>query len=194
MRPRGRRPGEEDTRAHILSSARRLFAEQGYERASMRAIARDAGVDPSLIAHYFGSKHGLLVETLQLPVDPAALLAGVSAAPPDERGELLVRAILGAWEQPQVREHLLALVRTAASHESAREVLQAVLHDSVQPVVASLATDQPARRSALVMSQMAGVAVTRYFLRMPEVEQLLPEELVAGLGPTVQRYLTGPLD
>jgi AcrR family transcriptional regulator len=194
MRPRGRRPGEEDTRAQILASARRLFAEQGYERASMRAIAREAEVDPSLIMHYFGSKHGLLVETLQLPLDPAELLAGVAVAPPHERGERLVRAIIGAWEQPQVREHFLALLRTAASHESAREVLQTALHDSIQPVVASLAADQPARRSALVMSQMAGLAVTRYFLRMPEVEQLRPEQLVADLGPTVQRYLTGPLD
>ena len=160
----------------------------------MRAIARDAGVDPSLIVHYFGSKHGLLVETLQLPVDVAALMAGVANAPAEDRGELFVRTFVAAWEQPQVREHFLALLRTAASHETAREVLQAALHDSIQPVVAGLATDQPARRSALVMSQMAGLALTRYFLRMPEVEQLRPEELVAGLGPTVQRYLTGPLD
>ncbi len=194
MRPRGRRPGEEDTRAQILASARRLFAEQGYERASMRAIARDAGVDPSLIVHYFGTKHGLLVEALQLPLDPAALMARVAEAPPGERGELFVRAFVAAWEQPQVREHFLALLRTAASHETARGVLQHALHDSIQPVVAELAVDQPARRSALVMSQMAGLALTRYFLRMPEVEQLRPEQLVADLGPTVQRYLTGPLD
>ena len=194
MRPRGRRPGDEDTRAQILASARRLFAEQGYERASMRAIARDAGVDPSLIVHYFGTKHGLLVETLRLPLDPAALMAGVAEAPPAARGELFVRVFVTAWEQPAVQEHFLALLRTAASHETAREVLQHALHDSIQPVVAALAVDQPARRSALVMSQMAGLTFTRYFLRMPEVVRLRPEDLVTDLGPTVQRYLTEPLD
>jgi AcrR family transcriptional regulator len=193
MTPRGRRPGDEDTRERILTSARRLFAQQGYERASMRVIARAAGVDPSLIVHYFGSKQGLLEECLQLPLDPRVVLSEVSKAPPEQRGDLLVRALVAAWERPEVQQHLLGMLRTGTSHDTARQALQRTLHDAVQPVVAGLAIDDPARRSALVMSQLAGLAITRYFLRIPEVVALTPDEIIAAVGPTVQRYLTGSL-
>ena len=194
MTPRGRRPGDEDTRERILDSARRLFSERGYERASMRVIARDAHVDPSLIVHYFGSKQGLLEECLRLPVDPRVVLAGAAQAPPEKRGELLVRALVAAWERPELQRHLLGMLRTGASHDTARDSLQRSLHDAVKPVVAGLAIDDPDRRSALVMSQIAGLAITRYFLRIPEVVALTPDEIIAAVGPTVQRYLTGPLD
>ncbi len=193
MSPRGRRPGDENTRQTILDSARRLFAEQGYERASMRAIARDAGVDPALIVHYFGSKQDLLVEALRLPLDPAQVTAGISGLPADQRGAAFVRVLLSVWERPEVREYILGMLRTAASHEIARKALTRTLHDSVQPVVASLVIDQPQRRSALVISQMAGLAMTRYFLAIPEMVGLTEEELVADVGATVQRYLTGDL-
>jgi AcrR family transcriptional regulator len=194
MTPRGRRPGDEDTRERILASARRLFAQRGYEQASMRVIARDADVDPSLIVHYFGSKQGLLEQCLQLPVDPRIVLSDVAKAPAEQRGELLVRALVAAWEQPELQEHLLGMLRTGTSHDVARETLQRSLHDAVQPVVAGLAIDDPERRSALVISQIAGLAITRYFLRIPEVVALTPDEIITAVGPTVQRYLTGPLD
>ncbi len=194
MTPRGRRPGDEDTRERILDSARRLFAQRGFERASMRVIARDAEVDPALIVHYFGSKQGLLEECLQLPLDPRVVLSAAAQAPPDQRGELLVRALVAAWERPELQQHLLGMLRTGTSHDTARVALQRTLHDAVQPVVAGLATDDPDRRSALVMSQIAGLAITRYFLQIPEVVALTPDEIVAAVGPTVQRYLTGPLD
>lgn len=194
MTPRGRRPGDADTRERILASARRLFSEKGYERASMRVIGRDAQVDPSLIVHYFGSKEGLLAECLQLPLDPRVVLAEVSQAPPEQRGRLMVAALVAAWERPELQQHLMGMLRTGTSHDTAREALQRSLHDAVQPVVAGLAIDDPDRRSALVMSQIAGLAITRYFLRIPEVVALTPDEIIAAVGPTVQRYLTGPLD
>jgi AcrR family transcriptional regulator len=194
MKVRGRRPGDEDTRERILASARRLFSQRGYERASMRVIARDADVDPSLIVHYFGTKQGLLEECLQLPVDPRVVLSEVSKAPPEQRGELLARALVAAWERPELQQHLMGMLRTGTSHDIARESLQRTLHDAVQPVVAGLAIDDPARRSALVMSQIAGLAITRYFLGIPEVVALTPDEIIAAIGPTLQRYLTGPLD
>ena len=100
MTPRGRRPGDEDTRERILDSARRLFAQRGFERASMRVIARDAEVDPALIVHYFGSKQALLEECLQLPLDPRVVLSAAAQAPPDQRGELLVRALVAAGTRP----------------------------------------------------------------------------------------------
>jgi AcrR family transcriptional regulator len=194
MRPRGRRPGDEDTRQRILAAGRRLFAEFGYERAGMRAIAAEADVDPALIAHYFGSKQGLLTEALRLPVEPAVVLAAVQRAPHDRMGEELVQTMVSTWELPQVREHFLGMLRTAASHDVARDVMQRTLHESVMVAVAGLVEDDPARRSALVMTQMAGLAFTRYFLQLPEVTSLTTDELVAAIGPTIQRYLTGAVD
>jgi AcrR family transcriptional regulator len=194
VRPRGRRPGDDDTRQRILVAARRLFAESGYERAGMRAIAAEADVDSALITHYFGSKQGLLTEALRLPVDPALVLASVQRAPRDRMGEELVRALVATWEQPPVRQHFLGMLRTAASHDVARDVLQQTLHDSVQVAVAGLVDDDPQRRSALVITQMTGLALARYFLQLPEVTALTPEELVVAIGPTIQRYLTGTVD
>ncbi|MEZ5184796.1 MAG: TetR family transcriptional regulator [Candidatus Nanopelagicales bacterium] len=193
MKPRGRRPGVEDTRERILTTARHLFAERGYERASMRAIAAEAHVDPALITHYFGSKQGLLTEALKLPLDPSVILSVVAQAPPADRGEQLVRVLVDTWEQPMVLRHFLGMLRTGASHEVAREVMQQTLHDSVQAAVAALVDDDPDRRSALVMTQMAGLAFTRYFLQMPDVVAFAPEELARAIGPSVQRYLTEPL-
>jgi AcrR family transcriptional regulator len=194
MSARGRRSGDPDTRQQILDSARHLFAEQGYERASLRAIGAHAGVDPALILHYFGSKQGLLTEALRLPLDPRIVLAGVFEVPRDQMGETLVRALIATWERPEVRRHFLGMLRTAASDETARDVLRATLHDSVQAAVAALVTDEQDKRSALVMTQMAGLAFTRYFLQLPEVAALDPEALVAAIGPTVQRYLTGSVE
>jgi AcrR family transcriptional regulator len=160
----------------------------------MRAIADDAGVDAALITHYFGSKQGLLQEALRLPLDPAVLLHTVTQAARDSRGEQLVRALVGVWEQPPVRQHFLGMLRTAASHDVARDAMQRTLRDSVQVAVAGLVDDNPDRRSALVMTQMAGLAFTRYFLQLPEVAALTPDELAVSIGPTIQRYLTGALD
>jgi AcrR family transcriptional regulator len=193
MTPRGRRPGDADTRDAILRAARHLFATQGYERASMRAIAREADVDPALIVHYFGSKHELLIEALRLPVEPSQVLATVASAPRAQRGTALVRALVSTWERPEIRQHFLGMLRTAASHDTARTALQRTLHDSVQVAVAGLVDDHQEIRAALVMTQMSGLALTRYFLQVPEVVALSPEELVTLVGPTVQRYLTGPV-
>jgi hypothetical protein len=109
-------------------------------------------------------------------------------------GEELVQTMVSTWELPQVREHFLGMLRTAASHDVARDVMQRTLHESVMVAVAGLVEDDPARRSALVMTQMAGLAFTRYFLQLPEVTSLTTDELVAAIGPTIQRYLTGAVD
>ena len=118
MKPRGRRPGDEDTRARILNVAREQFAHSGYERASMRSIAGQAQVDPALITHYFGSSgaadRGLATSRRSRGG------AGVGGPREPIRWEALVRAMVGAWETPVVRQHFLGMLRTAASHEVAR--------------------------------------------------------------------------
>ena len=191
-RPRGRRPGTTDTRAQILDAARDLFAAQGYERASMRAIAARAKVDPSLIVHYFASKEGLLREALTLPIDPRAVLASGLAEVPDEQvGEELVRVVLGVWEQPAVRSRLLSLLRTAVSHDLAMAVLRQMLQRTVVAAVARLVDDDSAQmRAELVATQMAGLAMARYLVQLPSVASASVDELAVAIGPSVQRYLT----
>ncbi|MGA7690143.1 MAG: TetR family transcriptional regulator [Jiangellales bacterium] len=191
-RPRGRRPGTTDTRAEILDAARELFAAKGYERASMRAIAARAKVDPSLIVHYFASKEGLLRESLTLPLDPRELLSsGLADVPDEEVGEELVRVVLGVWEQPAVRSRLLSLLRTAVSHDLAMAVLRQMLLRTVVAAVARLVDDDSAQmRAELVATQMAGLAMARYLTQLPSIASASVDELAVAIGPSVQRYLT----
>jgi AcrR family transcriptional regulator len=192
QRSRGRRPGTNDTRETILDAARDLFAAHGYERASMRAIAARAKVDPSLIVHYFASKEGLLREALTLPMDPRQVLAAGLADVPDEKvGEELVRVVLGVWEQEDVRSRLLSLLRTAVSHDLAMLVLRQTLQRTVIAAVARLVDDESAEmRAGLVATQMAGLAMTRYLVGLPSVAQASVDQLAMAIGPSVQRYLT----
>ncbi len=194
-RPRGRRPGTTDTRAEILDAARELFAAQGYEKASMRAIAARAKVDPSLIVHHFASKEGLLREAITLPIDPRVLLASGLADVPDEKvGEELVRVVLGVWEKPAVRSRLLSLLRTAVSHDLAMTVLSQMLQRTAVAAVARLVDDDSAQmRAELVATQMAGLAMTRYLVQLPSVATASVDELAVAIGPSVQRYLTADI-
>ncbi|HUV49056.1 MAG TPA: TetR family transcriptional regulator, partial [Actinomycetes bacterium] len=124
-RPKGRRPGDSGTKEQILDAARDLFAEVGFERATIRAIAKRARVDPALVHHYFGTKDDLLVAALQLPVDPVVLFAGIGTEPGDGTGagETIVRRVLALWDDADTRAPLLALLRTAVSHERAAGAL-----------------------------------------------------------------------
>ena len=192
---RGRRPGSSTTRADILAAARALFARQGYERASMRAIARRAHVDPALIVHFFGSKEGLLREALTLPVDPTRVIGDALAdVPPERRGEALVRGVVTAWDSPAVNPVLSSLFRTAVSHDMAATFLRETLQRTVIAAVSGFLDDEAAhRRAELVAAQMAGLALSRYLIQLPAVVEMTPDELARSVGPSVQHYLTGTL-
>ena len=192
---RGRRPGPSETREEILRAARELFARHGYEKASLRAIARNAGVDPALILHYFSSKDGLLREALTLPLDPSDVLAkGLADVPDDEVGEHLVRLVVSLWDRPALTHRLSSMLRVAMSHDLAMTVLRETFQRTVLVAVARLVDDESAAlRAELVATQMIGIAMARYLLRLPEVSSADVDELAHMVGPTVQRYLTGPL-
>jgi AcrR family transcriptional regulator len=192
---RGRRPGSNTTRADILAAARALFARQGYERASMRAIARRARVDPALIVHFFGTKEGLLREALTLPVDPNRVIGeAVADAPAEHLGESLVRGVVTTWDSPAVNPVMVSLFRTAVSHDMAATFLRETLQRTVIATVSGLVDDDTAqRRAELVAAQMAGLALSRYLVRLPAVVAMSPEELARSVGPSIQHYLTGPL-
>jgi AcrR family transcriptional regulator len=196
MPPRGRRPGGgNDTREQILTAAGELFSELGFERTTMRAVAARADVDAALIHHYFVNKEGLLAAALVLPVDPAALLAGLNKDPA-HAGEAVVRRVLGVWEaDPQTRRHLLGLIRVGLSHEYAAGVLRDLLGRTILTALARVvADDRQPLRAALVGTQIGGLLLGRYVLGIPGVRDATPEELALAIGPVIQHYLNGPID
>ncbi|MCO5967287.1 TetR/AcrR family transcriptional regulator [Actinoallomurus soli] len=178
----------QETRATILAAARRRFAADGYERATVRAIAADAGIDPSMVIRYYGSKEGLFAAAvdvdLRLP-DPAGL-------PADRVGEVFARHFLGLWEDGESGEVLRVLLRTAVTNEGAAERMRTIFATQVARALGPSVEDGPTR-AALVASQMLGVALCRYVLALPPLVALDVETLVADLAPTVQRYIGAPL-
>jgi len=191
----GRRPGNQDTREEILAAARQAFAERGYDGASIRQIATGAGVDPALVHHYFGTKDDLFLAALQVPIDPAKLLPEVLAPGPDGIGERLVRMFLGIWDSP-VGTTAAAVLRSALSHDwSARMVRDFLTTQILRRVTKALDLDpkEAPLRTSLVASQTGGLALVRYIVRIEPLASAPAETVVAAVGPTVQRYLTGPL-
>jgi len=192
---RGRRPlGSPDARRAVLDAARELFAERGFERTTMRAVAARAGVDPALIYHYFGDKDGLLFAALQPPEDAATVFAGLASAT-DRTGEELVRRLVGLWEErPEIREQMAAILRTGLSHDRAGRLLRDILSSFILAALGDvLAKDRRELRVALIGSQVGGLMLARYILQVPGAAAASPEDLVQAVGPTLQRYLTGDI-
>ncbi|MBF9071202.1 TetR/AcrR family transcriptional regulator [Streptacidiphilus fuscans] len=187
----GRRPGGADTRGVVLDAARAEFAARGYEKASMRGIARVAGVDPALLHHYFGSKEQLFLAALDFPIDPATVAAVILDGDRAEMGERVARFVVALWEQPEVLARLLAVVRTVVASEAIAELLRDfMLRELVGRLAQGLGVDRPELRVELVISQIIGLAMARYILAAEPIASADPEELVSLLAPTIQRYLT----
>jgi AcrR family transcriptional regulator len=192
----GRRRGNRDTRGEILAAARNAFAEGGLGGVSLRGIATDAGVDVALIHHYFHSKEELFLATMQIPVTIHELVAPLVAEGTDGLGERLVRTMIAIWES-DLQASLVASLRTAVAQPAntrsmqeflAVEVLGQVLQALPYPET------EASRRLGLVASQLGGLMIGRYVLKMPALVELSVEELAAAVAPTLQRYIDGPVD
>lgn len=187
---RGRRAGGADTRGEILAAARGSFAEAGYAGTSIRGVAAAAGVDPALVHHYFGSKDDLFLESLAMPTDPRVVMARVAEGDRDGVGERLVEGFLDVWDDPDTRLPLLAIVKSGVAGEPGRSIVETAVRRLVfGHLVRMLDLDHGDRRLGLVMSQMAGLVMTRYVLRMEPMASMPRDEVVAWVGPTLQRYL-----
>ena len=190
----GRRPGESGTRDALLEAARRLFAERGYEGASLRTIAAAAGVDAALVAHFFGSKAELLAAAAEWPFDPDVELPRLLAGGPGHVGEALSELFLRVWDDQGQRNPLLTLLRAATTEPRAARLLDEFLRTRLLgPLLAQLGSDQPELRRDLVISQLAGLALTRYILRFEPIASTPAEQLIPRIAPTLQRYLAGTL-
>ncbi|MGC5051951.1 TetR family transcriptional regulator [Micromonospora sp. DT48] len=195
VRRSGRRPGKPGTRDAILDAARSVFAERGFDASTIRAIAASAGVDPALVHHYFGNKEQLFLTAMEFPVDPREMLPKVLTGDHDALGERLVRMFLTVWDSPAGTAGV-ALLRSAVSSEWTARLLREFLTTQVLRRVLDHLDVAPAEvpiRGGLVASQLVGLALMRYVIRLEPITTVAPETLVATVGPTVQRYLTGDL-
>ncbi|RBY83397.1 TetR family transcriptional regulator [Blastococcus sp. TF02A-30] len=180
----------------MLAAARQLFADRGFDGATIRGIAAAAGVDPALVHHYFGSKDKLFLAAIEAPADPGDLLPEVLAGGEENLGENIVRLLLRVWDGP-MRPAALALVRSAVAHEwTARLLREFLVSQILRHVVGTLGLPRAEReaRGSLAASQLIGLVMARYVLKVEPLASAAPESVVAAVGPTVQRYLTGDVE
>ena len=175
------------SRAAILAAARDRFAADGYERATIRAIAADAQIDPAMVMRYFGSKEKLFAAAAEFDLR----LPDLTAIPREQIGAVLVRHFVDRWDGDGT---LTALLRVGVTHESAAERMREIFASQLVTLLTGWTRDEAAARvrAGLVASQILGLALCRYVLSLPPVAALSPDEVVDWLGPTVQRYLTAP--
>jgi AcrR family transcriptional regulator len=192
-RRRGRRPGGGDTRAALLDAARAVFAERGYDGATVRTIAERAGVDPAMVNHWFGGKEPLFVAALDLPVDPAAALSEVLPGDPDLLAERILGRFLHIWDTTGGAQ-LATLLQSIASHDAAASLLREfITRVLVVKVVTVVAPDRPELRATLCGTQLFGLAFVRYVLKVEPLASADHATIIAAVAPNLQRYLTGPL-
>ncbi|MGH3660780.1 MAG: TetR family transcriptional regulator [Micromonosporaceae bacterium] len=175
------------TKAGILAAARERFAADGYERATIRAIALQAGIDPAMVMRYYGDKASLFAAAAEFDLR----LPDLAAVPRDQVGSTLIRHFLDRWEGDEI---LMALLRAASTQQAAVERVREIFAAQVAPAIAQVCPDpaQAPVRAGLVAAQSLGLAMCRYVLSLPPVVAMDREEIVAWIGPTLQRYLTAP--
>lgn len=189
----GRRVGAPDTRSEILTAARKVFAESGYDRATVRSIAAEADVDPSLIYHYFGTKDQLFATTIDLPFPPVEALESVFTSQPSDIGERLAQTFFLIWEQEAARESLLGILRSAMGGEDQaveafRQFLTGAILHEISPLIPG---ERPELRAVLMASQLVGVAMTRYVMKLEPIASAPIEDIVDLVAPRVQSYVDG---
>ncbi|MFE0457348.1 TetR family transcriptional regulator [Streptomyces sp. NPDC058914] len=195
-RRRGRPPRAEsaDTRDRILTAARAEFSERGYEKTSVRGIAKAAGVDSALVHHYFGTKEQVFAAAVEVAFAPALHAPEtVAEGPLDGIGERLTRFVFGIWENPTTRAPLLAIVRSAVNNETAAAVFRRLVASQLlRRIAVQLDLPDAELRSELAAAQLVGTAILRYVIKLEPLASADLEQIVARLAPVVQGHLTGP--
>jgi AcrR family transcriptional regulator len=201
----GRRGGDSGTREAILAAARTRFGDYGYDGATIRGIAADAGVDAALVHHFFGTKERLFAAAMRLPMVPgelvASALAAAAADPGRSLGEQMLHTVLGAWDVAEMRATFLGLLRSAVTSEQAAAMLREFATEAILGRIAAAAggpdgggaepSADPRLRAALVASQVLGLALARYVLELEPLAAASTDDLARAIGPTLDRYLTG---
>jgi len=188
----GRRPGPSSTRAEITAAAARRFAAAGYDATSLRQVAADASVDPALVRRFFGDKEQLFTAVASALIDPERAVAAVAGGPPEAAGERLLRYFLSLLGDVSRPGPLLGVIRSAVTSEHAAGLLRRLLAEQVlREIAVSFPSGRPEFGAALAASQLVGLAVARYAVRLPPLTAADTEELVSAIAPVLQYYLTG---
>jgi AcrR family transcriptional regulator len=188
----GRRRGNPDTRATILAAAESEFAEKGFDRASVRGIAKVAGVDPALIYHYFRSKDDVLLASLDVPFDPREVISALTREGRAGLGDRIATRFVETWDDEANQTRLVAMVRASMSSRAAQDLLRNGLVAMIlRPISEAIATPDAVLRSQYVASQLLGMVMARYVLRLEPIASAPADEVVARIGPTLQRYIEG---
>jgi AcrR family transcriptional regulator len=186
----GRRPGQSGSRHDILNAARHLFAEQGYESTSLRAISREAGVDPALVHHFFDGKAAVFDAAFADVVKPREIFDEEFGGDVPDVGERLVGRFLSIWEQQETRGALMAMLRSSVAHADAAELLSEFMTDGpLRQIAENAAPEDAEMRAALVSSQLIGVALLRYVMRTEPLASADAEQIARRIGPTIERYV-----
>jgi AcrR family transcriptional regulator len=194
VKRRGRRPGPSGTREAITQAARRQFSELGYERASIRSVAAEAGVDPALVVHYFGSKQRLFLAAIELPFEVGDLVERLEKGPREQVGERVARFALEVLGNPDARARWTGMIRAAASDPDAAGLLREVLTQRIfEPLAEALGSEDAQLRANLASSQMVGLVMARYIIAIEPLASADAETVASAIAPTLQRYLVGPL-
>jgi AcrR family transcriptional regulator len=194
MSKTGRRAGETETREAILGAATRQFGERGFDATTIRSVASEAGVDPALVMHFFGTKTELFVAAIDWPFDPADEVPRVLGDDPAGTGQRLVELFVSTWDAEEKRNTIVALLRAAMNQDAAaRQLREFVELEILAPVLAALGSDRLELRANLVASQLLGLGITRYVLAFEPLASLDPEAVVDLFAPSVQASLTGEL-
>jgi AcrR family transcriptional regulator len=191
---RGRRQGEPVSRDAVLSAAKQRFANEGYEKTTLRAIAKDAHVDPSMVLYLFGSKEELFRESLRLIIDPEVLVAALTGEADDDPdiGTRMVRTYLRIWETPDTAATLRAMLQSATSNTDANDAFRGFMQNYVLTAVSGVlgGGEQARLRAMLAASNLVGTAMLRYIIQVPPLATLTPDQVVRLIAPTLTRYLT----
>lgn len=194
-RRRGRPPRTEaaGTRDRILDAAREEFSARGYDKTSVRGIAKSAGVDSALVHHYFGTKEQVFEAAVEVAFAPAlAVRDTISEGPVEEIGEQMTRLIIGLWENPVTRSPLLAIVRSAVNNETAAAVFRRLIAGQLLRRIAGRIDAPDAElRAELAAAQLVGIAMIRYVIKVEPLASADPEDIVRRVAPVVQGHLTG---
>ncbi|MFF9771433.1 TetR family transcriptional regulator [Streptomyces sp. NPDC053086] len=195
-RRRGRPPRTEsgDTRDRILTAAREEFSARGYEKTSVRGIAKSAGVDSALVHHYFGTKEQVFAAAIEVAFAPALNAPNaVADGPVDGVGERLTRFVLGVWDNPTTRAPLLAILRSAVNNETAAAVFRRLVASQLlRRVAAQLDLPDAELRAELAAAQIVGTAMMRYVIKLEPLASADLEQIIARVSPVVQAHLTQP--
>ena len=192
---RGRRAAGEDTKAALVSAAREVFVEKGYDGATVRAIAAKAGVDAAMVNHWFGGKDGLFTQAvLQLPFDPAEILKRLLDGPVEEAGERIIRTFVTVWDATGGGT-FAALIRSVTSQQEVANALKSFFVNAIfKNLLTEIGAEQHELRATLCATQMVGLGIVRYVVRFEPLASTDLETVVKAIAPNMQRYLTGDLD